>query len=446
MHLREKTFGWRETLSLAACVLISIAGLATYQYVDTSTNERAYQELIEHAQTIATLIDPNAIESLSLSQDDLVNPVYVELKKNLLELREKNQRIRFIYLMAKRDDKVYFIVDSEDPSSKDYSPPGQEYTEASPELLRGWDPNVPYVLEVDDDRWGHWISALAPIRNAYGHTVALVGLDQDAEGHKRVFIIQTVIIFLGTFALLSLVGVLYLLNKREQELSDMKADFVAVAAHELRSPLTTIRWNLATLLKEIPLDDAVRRSLDELYKKVCSLIELTNSFLLSASVDHGIAQSANIAVFDVNSVLAETIAQARTMAEQKHINIENALDQHVPISVKGDRERLRLVFDNLISNAIKYSPEGSVVSISHAREGKMETFTIHDQGIGIPKEDIGKIFGGFHRAANALSSKVAGSGFGLYMAKKIVEAHGGTITCESEVHKGTTFIVALPAV
>lgn len=446
MNLREKAFGLREILSLAACVLIIIAGLATYDYVDRTWNEQLYQQLIERAQSIATLINSQDIAALSFSEDDLSNPVYQNLKEKMYELREKSPNTRFIYIMVKRNDTVYFVVDSEDPSSPDYSPPGQEYTEASDALLNGWNPDVPYVLEVNEDRWGAWISALAPIKGEFGETVALVGIDQDARVHKRLFLTQILVIILGTTALLSLVGMLYVLNKREKELSDMKADFVAVASHELRSPLTAMRWDLSTLLNDDSLAKNMRMSLDILYKKVCSLIDLTNSFLLSTSVDHGIARAPQMNTVDMAALTVGAATQAETLAYSKQIRIENTIAKDAKILVNGDQERLRLVFDNLLSNAIKYSPNNSIVSLSYEYTNKMHIFHVRDQGMGIPENDLNKIFGGFHRASNARDAKVPGSGFGLYMAKKIVEAHGGTVSCESELNKGTTFTVILPAV
>lgn len=446
MNLREKSLGLREILSITACVLIVVAGIATYRYVDTTSNQRLYRELIEKAQSIASLIDPEDIAMLSISEADLSNPTYQNLKEKMIELREKNTGTRFVYIMVKYGNTVYFVVDSEDPSSEDYSPPGQEYTEASKELLQGWSPNISYVLEIDADRWGHWISALAPIKGEFNETIALVGIDQDARVHQFIFLSQTVIIIFGTAALLCLVGVLYVLNKREQELSDMKTDFVAVASHELRSPLTAIRWDLSTLLKDPAIGADLRAMIDNLYQKVCALIELTNSFLLSTSVDHGVARAAQSAVIDITSLMREVVSQAENIARPKRIHIEYVAPANTQISVKGDRERLRLVFDNFLSNAVKYSPEGSVVSISYTHESKHHVFKIKDQGIGIPKEDLKKIFGGFHRASNARDAKVPGTGFGLYMVKKIVEAHDGKISCESEVNKGTTFTVILPAV
>ncbi len=244
--------------------------------------------------------------------------------------------------------------------------------------------------------------------------------------------------------LLIIVGLLYVLHKKKREYMNMKSDFVAVASHELRSPLTAIRWSLAALRKDTSLEPNIRDIVNDLYRRVCALIELTSTFLLTTSADHGIMRSSDFTLFNMTQVIFEAIEHAQSLSQMKQIKFENQIEPGASISIKGDRKRLLLVFDNLLSNAIKYSPANSTIFISYLDGNSKKIFKIHDQGMGIPKEDLKKIFSGFHRAANARYSHAVGSGFGLYMVKKIVDFHGGTIACESELGKGTTFTIALP--
>ncbi|MBI5456463.1 sensor histidine kinase [Candidatus Kaiserbacteria bacterium] len=444
MPLRKQHMGLRELLYIAAFLSIFALGVGSYVYIDTFNNERAYTALIKRAQSMATLVDPRLVNGLTASESDLDNPAYIYLKEKLTALIEKNEDLEFIYLMGKEGNRIYFLVDSEPPDSEDYSPPGQEYEEASFELFNGWAPHEPYVLEIDEDRWGEWISALAPVVDENGETIALLGIDQDAKQHRISFLIQIGLLALATIALLSLVSSQYVLNTKEKSLTDMKSDFVAVASHELRSPLTAIRWSLSGLRNDPAIAPNIRDIVNDLYRKVCALIDLTSTLLLTTSADHGVIRAAEFKVFNAAQTLSNAIAHAQSLALMKKIRITSDIDPAASISIKGDEERVRLIFDNVLSNALKYSPEGSTVSITHEDAGKIKRFTIKDQGIGIPKDELKNIFSGFHRASNAARSGAVGSGFGLYMAKKIASFHGGDITAESETGKGTAFTITLP--
>ncbi len=432
------------TYALSAILIFSV-GIVAYLYVDLTTNTLEYQLLVSRAQSIATLIDEQKIANLYGDRNDLTNPAYQELKKDLEHLQSINDDIRFIYLMGRSGDRVYFLADSEPETSEDYSPPGQTYTEASPELVNGFDPGVPFVLETITDRWGEWISALAPIRDADGSTIALVGLDKDAATHRMLFWIQTALVSIATFSLVLVTGILYNAHKKDLEMVDMKSDFVAAASHELRSPLTSIRWTLSKLRDDDTLSVGARATINEVYERVRGLIDLTNTFLLSSSTDHGIMRPDDLKIVDLAPTLTEAIKHSTMIARMKNIKINVLFPLENKIIVKADAERLRLVFENLLSNAIKYSPQGSEVSLTYDDRGAMRAFSVHDNGIGVPKKDQKTIFSGYQRASNAKKSGIMGSGFGLYMVKKIVDFHGGTITCESDAGQGTTFTMTIPS-
>jgi signal transduction histidine kinase len=436
----------KEATYALACIAIILAGIGAYAYINATTNTRAYAELVSRAQTIAALIDPDRVANLSVSATDLVNADYLHIKGQITAARSANPDLRFIYLMAERDGRVYFMVDSEDPASEDYSPPGQEYDEASPELLAGWEAGAPPVLEIYEDRWGNWISALAPIRTETGETIALVGLDQNADAHRTVFLSQVGLVVLATVALLSLVTFAYILSRREQDLIDMKADFVAIASHELRTPLMALRWELARLKDDTSLAGGTRTSLHTMYDQVCTLIDLSTSFLMTTSADHGLMHERTFKDFDLASLLRARIAAATPGAAARSITLTHNLTPDIHAMVRGDEDRLRLVVDNLITNAVKYSRPNSEITISFRDQGTSKEFSVRDSGIGIPEKELASVFSGFRRATNAARSGVAGTGFGLYIAKRIIDFHGGTITCLSKEGAGSTFTVSLPGV
>lgn len=257
--------------------------------------------------------------------------------------------------------------------------------------------------------------------------------------------IQFGLLGVATCALLFVVALAKNLQRTKSDYSAAQADFVAVASHELRSPLASIRWSLAALRSDAILPTNLRETVNDVYRRVCALIDLTSTFLLSASADHGIIRAENFKLVNLAQILSDAIAHAQSFALMKEIKITNDIEPGASISVKGDAERLRLVFDNILSNAIKYSPNNAVVAISFEENKTSKIFRISDRGMGIPKEELAHIFSGFHRAPNARRSGAVGSGFGLYLAKKIVDFHGGSVECKSEVGHGTTFTITLPA-
>lgn len=437
-------FRLTEAIYVLASLAVCAAGIGAYLYTNETTNNRVYTDLIHSAQTIATLIDPARIEHLSISPTDVMHPDYVQLKKDITNVKNANPDLRFVYLMARRDSQIRFIVDSEDPRSPDYSPPGQIYEEASAELYAAWDQETESVLEISEDRWGNWISALAPVKNANGETIALVGLDQSADIHRALFVTQVALIIFATIALLILLGASYVLSKREQDLIDMKADFVAVASHELRTPLMSLRWELAQLKKRTDLTKEIATSIHIMYEHVCMLIDLSTSFLLTTSADHGLTSTNNFAPFDVAELVRDRVSGAELIARAHSIQLTSNIATTTPVLVHGDKDRLRLVFDNLISNAVKYSPPQSTVVTSMKLSDAFVEFTVQDSGIGIPEKERAVIFNGFQRATNALRAGVTGTGFGLYISKRIIDFHKGSITCTSKEGHGTTFTVSLP--
>ena len=253
---------------------------------------------------------------------------------------------------------------------------------------------------------------------------------------------------LGTVILILALFIAYFLHVahgREQELEQMRSDFVAIASHELRSPLTAVRWSLAELRTRPTLSPDAREIVNDLYERICALIARTGTFLQTAAADHGVMDKSGFTTVNIAQVLRDALMNAQTLGRVKQVTVHADESISSVMSIKGDASRLRLVFDNLLSNAVKYSPQGSAVDVACVEHGNVKTFLIRDHGIGIPKNELKAVFSGFHRASNAKRSGAIGTGFGLYMAKKIVEFHGGTITCESEEGKGTTFAISLPS-
>ena len=221
------------------------------------------------------------------------------------------------------------------------------------------------------------------------------------------------------------------------QLNQLKNDLIAVLVHDIKGPLTSI-VGFAELLEEGYLEgDAGRDAAKTIRTNAQRLATLANDVLALSRIEHGELEIADeqVDVVEVLTGVVETHATDRGITFTK--NVEKAL-------VRGDAERLRQVFDNLLRNAIKYSPGGEPVEISLDIDGERYNVAIRDHGMGIPAEDLPRLFERFSRASNARRAKIAGTGIGLFIVKMIVERHGGAIAVQSAVGEGSTFTLSLP--
>ncbi len=235
---------------------------------------------------------------------------------------------------------------------------------------------------------------------------------------------------------------------REEE--EIKSTFTSIISHELKTPVALIKGYAQTLARPDADWDAETASqgLQVIEEEADRLEALINN-LLDVSRIQASGLSLDYADVDAES-LARRVAEAyRTQTDRHRIEVD--FPHQLPL-VWGDEERLRQVLTNLVSNAIKYSPDGGLIRIggwaersTEAAGGERVVLYVADQGIGIPRYELEHIFERFYRVDSSLRRNTAGSGLGLFLTKAIVEAHGGQIWVRSEAGSGTTFFVALPA-
>lgn len=213
--------------------------------------------------------------------------------------------------------------------------------------------------------------------------------------------------------------------------------FVADVSHEMRTPLTIIQGNL-DLIKRVGLD---QRSLEAMESETKRMTRLVGDLLLLAQADSGVLPPRESPV-EVDTLVLEVYRQAKVIAEAVEVKLE--ISQ--PMRVMGDPDRLKQLLLNLVTNAIKYTPPGGVVTLRLTQENGYAFISVKDTGMGIPKEDLPHIFERFYRVDKARAREMGGVGLGLSIAKWIAEAHRGRIWVESEVGKGSTFTVQLPCI
>jgi two-component system, NtrC family, sensor histidine kinase GlrK len=236
------------------------------------------------------------------------------------------------------------------------------------------------------------------------------------------------------------------MGQKLQELDNMKAEFLANISHELRTPLASIREGTQLLLDEIPgpLSQTQRETLRIMKESSDRLILLISTLLDLSKMEVGLMEY-RIAPTDLARVLQGSLNKIKLLAEGRHIQIvTEAPEEGVWLPMDGGR--MEQVFDNLLSNALKFSPEGAAVHLRVETGPKQDgvTVSVADSGPGIPPEDLPFVFERFYQGRAQTRSTVAGSGLGLALARNVVQAHGGRIWVESQVGKGTTFWVWLP--
>jgi PAS domain S-box-containing protein len=229
--------------------------------------------------------------------------------------------------------------------------------------------------------------------------------------------------------------------QKEKELGELKSRFVSMASHEFRTPLATILAVTETLsaYRNKMEDSQIDQRLNKIQDQVGHLKDVIDDVLQLAQIQ------AKKVVF--NPVLVDLDAMCRSVLDefQSRPNIKHELVYTCDAKLREaylDKRLMRQIISNLMSNAVKYSPEGKTIRINLEEKDNNLIFKIQDQGIGIPEADLKHLFEPFHRADNV--GTISGTGLGLVITKESVELHGGTITVESTVGEGTTFTVTIP--
>ncbi len=227
--------------------------------------------------------------------------------------------------------------------------------------------------------------------------------------------------------------------RRAQEMQNV---FISSVSHELKTPVAIIKGYAGTLRREDASWDPqiVRDSLTVIEEEADRLTGLIENLLAASKLR---AERMRLDVSDVNlAKLAESVVERFRTQTSIH-TFELQFPPDFPL-IQGDEVRLRQVLDNLVSNAIKYSPDGGRVTIGGEVDDRVVTIFVRDQGIGIPEDEQEKVFDRFYRVNSPVSKKTKGTGLGLYLVRAIVEAHGGTIRVKSKPRSGSTFYFTLP--
>jgi two-component system phosphate regulon sensor histidine kinase PhoR len=228
-----------------------------------------------------------------------------------------------------------------------------------------------------------------------------------------------------------------------RRLERVRRDFVANVSHELKTPLTAIQGFAETLLGGALEDTENRRRFLEIIRtQATRLSRLTDDLLRLSQIEAG-KLGLDFRALPVVELIGPCVETARWKATEKNLHVQVECPSPLP-PVRGDRKRLQEVLQNLLDNAVQYTPAGGRVTVRATTANGEVAVAVEDTGIGIPQAEQQRIFERFYRVDVARSREVGGTGLGLSIAKHLVEAHGGRITVESEVGRGSTFTVFLP--
>jgi len=245
----------------------------------------------------------------------------------------------------------------------------------------------------------------------------------------------------------------YIIGQFEEidTLSKLKTEFVSIASHQLRTPLSAIRWETELMLTKLNrgLNAKQRKSIGTINLLATRMTRLVNDLLDVTRIDQGrlILKKEKV---DIAEIMGEMIGEFMPLVKEKKLAViflndsKNAATKRKIFNVLSDREKLGLVIENLFSNAIKYTKLGGEIEINLSKKQGFVVLSIKDNGVGIPKDQQMQVFSKFFRSDNIVKYQTEGTGLGLYIAKNIIEQSGGRMWFHSREHIGSVFNFSLP--
>jgi len=452
---------------LTAIIVTMFTIFVLYTLTENLLKERLQNRMIAIVNTAATSFDPKDIQEIQ-GPNDIVKASFQRIVTQLSEIRSANSNIRFAYLMRKTDDPNFFafIADADSLSTdeeldenengflddEEIPPqPGDEYPVAEYPVLRDEAFSHPSVdQELQPDQWGLMMAAYAPIRDEEGVAVAIVGMDilvNDFQARTQEALLPFLLFALLLIFLIILLTILLtrVWNEKVEALEEIdrqKDELLSIVSHQLVTPITSVRWytemmmdgDMGALTKE------QKENMQTIHTTVVNLVDLVHMILEVSRVQLG-----RIKVepqdLDMEAFFREIVEIISVRAKEKSVRFAVDFPSHLPCACL-DKRLTHMTIENILSNAVKYTPKNGSVSFSVSCSDTMLHIKVEDTGCGIPQCDQGKIFSKLFRASNTRG--IEGHGFGLYIAKGAIEAQGGKIWFQSKTNCGTTFFVDLP--
>lgn len=244
-----------------------------------------------------------------------------------------------------------------------------------------------------------------------------------------------------------LLGFVKIAHNRTREVSLLRSkdEFVTVASHQLRTPMTEITWALEAIQNTANLDETTKGLVEHTLNASRGLVKITEDLLSIAKIEEG-HFGYKFEKIDVVQFVEKVLEQVLALVNQAGLKIYFEKPESVLPSAIADGQKVTIVLVNLLENAIRYNIKNGeiTVKVEKTSDAKFAKISVHDTGIGIPQDQVKKLFTKFFRAENAVKYQTKGSGLGLYIAQSIIRGHGGQMGVESEVNRGSIFYFTLP--
>ncbi len=491
---------------ITGAIAVVAISFVLYEHTVNLLTTNLRQRIEGIARTAAPFFSPSDIKALT-TESDWQKPEWHRVTNQLLAVEKSNEDILFAYIFRKRPSDstlMEFVADSHsvnpyantdtdpsndvdankdgliEPDGPDYLQwPGQDYEDPPEGTFRSYEVGPTTSNELYEDSFGRVITGYAPIKEN-GETIAVLAFDMKADDFFSitqqtlypfaVFISVLILIILVLFyliirlwsrrlkvetsqreqieKLLKELGKsndkLWVANEKLKDLDKQKTEFVSIASHQLRSPLTAIKGYSSMVLEGSfgEISDKVREAVDRVFQSSQRLVLVIEDFLNISRIELG-TMKYEWSDFDLREVVETVVRETRHTVEKNGLKLFFEYDTNLKYVVHGDLGKISQVVSNMLDNAMKYTKQGSIKVMLEKKVGKVR-FAVKDTGIGIGEETMPKLFEKFSRASDAGKTNIAGTGLGLYVAKEIVTAHKGKIWAESEgVGKGSTFIVEI---
>lgn len=452
----------------ALLVLVIITVLSTLLYFRSTrlTEERIKANMREWAAVAALLFAGEEMEQLQ-KPSDMHSALFQSVVQRLRTIRSTHPEFRYLYIVRKTDEPgmTSFIADADALAPKEeldmngngtiepeeaQSLLGDLYDASTfPRMLEGFD----HPTSDDDitrDQWGSVLSGYAPIRTADGRSVAMLGIDMDAEHYlqetRRIF--SPVILFLViVIGMLCAVLIEHFLVVRQQEterkLEQEKSNFLSAASHQLREPITAISWLIdcfsgGTVGRITKKQSAL---LGEVRANANSMKDTVATMLHMASLESG-KGAPHATTVELKTLLKAVRDAHEVERAKKNVRVRIVCD--TAATIISDVDILREILSQLLANAIQYTPTGGSVTLQAKRVQNGVHISVSDTGCGIPASERAEVFSKFFRGERAMAMRANGTGIGLYLVHSLMTLLGGSINFTSEEGKGTTFVVDLP--
>lgn len=427
-------------------LLIIGAGIASGLFAALTNQANKSQYLVGRAQTIADSLSANDLASLQGNDDDLTTLAYSRAKQQLDQVRNSNLDITYIRVFKISNQRVSINIDAQPENSNFYGPPGLAVPQPSNQLRTALLDGIPSFDPLVSDYSEYWVAGYAPVRNADGEIVAAVGAFASANTYYLEIALYALVPLL--LAVIPFVGIMrdIKIQAKEHEILQLKNQFISIASHELRSPLTGMLWGIQSLGNSKKLSGSQKDLLDDMYRSTEASLTTVNEILDSSIFERGQANKLHRDSVDIVTIISQVKSTLTLGAKERNITIEKNGHWPAQIYTVGDVEALKRAFMNVVANAIKYSNEGSSIKVSYRLDDKREhVIAIQDHGIGIPHDEQEKVLEGYYRATNASAVHAKGTGLGLWTTRMTIGAHGGRVWINSLEGRGTTVYLALPA-